>query len=755
MQRYVYWMSAKNGVEMTEVNAFQALLSGADPRPHIVAAEWSNDTIQLFTRAPDQSETCNESIPFAPYILLADPALLQEVAEPFTQSELDGSNALRIRVDFTSWADATAALKTIKATCKKNSTETDAPYYFVTDPVQHYLMDSGQTLFKELQFSDLRRMQIDIETFTADGFDFCNADRDSDRITAIAVADNSGWSTVLNGAELSEKELLQQLVDLINKRDPDVIEGHNIFNFDLPYIVKRAKKCSVKLAIGRNGKPPTLRASRMTIGERTVSYTRVNIFGRHIIDTYLLVQLYDITSRSLDSFGLKNVAIHFNVAAPDRTYVDGSTLAQLFLDDPDQLMKYAHDDILETRSIAAILSPVYFAQTQLLPFSYQTLCVRGNATRIDAMLIRAYLHLNHSIPLPEPRMAFAGGYTDMFYQGVAEKVHHCDVRSLYPSLMLKEKLGPARDEAGVFLSLLEHLRSLRLQFKDRMNQTDSPQERTHCDTMQSSLKILINSFYGYLGFAQGHFNDFQAAADITAHGRKVLKKMIELIRAGDGHPIEIDTDGIYYIPPPSKQHSEAEFQDTFRAGLPDGIDVEFDGRFKAMYSYKMKNYALLTEQDELLIKGAALKSRGLERFQRDYLRAYLRLKLEKKDAEIHALQKSWEDAISRRTCPISMLAKTERLQNDPATYAKKIEQGSRSRNAAYELALKAPRDYRAGDQLSFYVTGDTKSVTVYAAAKLTADWDPNHRDENVPYYLDKLRSLFKKFGAEVQQPELF
>ena len=53
--------------------------------------------------------------------------------------------------------------------------------------------------------------------------------------------------------------------------------------------------------------------------------------------------------------------------------------------------------------------------------------------------------------------------------------------------------------------------------------------------------------------------------------------------------------------------------------LPPGIEVEFDEQFDAMFSYKAKNYALLTRSGDVIIKGGALKSRGLEKFQRVFL----------------------------------------------------------------------------------------------------------------------------------------
>jgi len=736
----------------------QSLIHGHDNTGQIVAVEWSSlndgqDAIQYFVR--QKQDTIVESVPFHPWLWIEREELLDGCDGIVELIALAGQGVLNRLVIFENWKKLQAALKVLKAKTGKTASALDAPYYCINDPVQQYLMFSGQTLFKNMAFSQLKRMQIDIETYTEEGFDFCNASRSGDRITAIAMADNSGWTMVLDGAKLDEKTLLEEMVQYIAERDPDTIEGHNIFNFDWPYITIRAKKCGVKLAVGRDGSVPKSRPSRFNVAERTIQFTRAHIHGRHIIDTYFLVQLYDVTSRSLQSFGLKNVAKHFGIAAPERTYIDGSELAEMFTRDPDLLMRYAQDDIIETRSLAGLLSPVYFAQAQMLPFSYQNICVRGNATKIDALMLREYLHQRQAIPRPEATQKIAGGYTDLFFQGVALNVQHCDVRSLYPSLMINRKLTPASDELGVFLDLLVYLREQRFDFKDRMHAAGTQEERTYCDAVQSCLKILINSFYGYLAFAQGHFNDYDVAGQITLGGRTLLKEMIETISSMGGRPIEIDTDGIYFIPPAEDKILQTTFRSRFIETLPEGIEIEFDGDYSSMFSYKMKNYALLEGDGKMIVKGAALKSRGLERFQRDYLRAYLRLKLEQKEMDIPALKQHYATAIRERQWPIEMLAKTETLQKAPASYAEKIESGARGRNAAYELALKSTRKYRAGDQLSYYVTGTVKTVAVYSAAKLTSDWDPDNRDENVAYYLNKLQKLFEKFGQETVQQELF
>jgi len=53
--------------------------------------------------------------------------------------------------------------------------------------------------------------------------------------------------------------------------------------------------------------------------------------------------------------------------------------------------------------------------------------------------------------------------------------------------------------------------------------------------------------------------------------------------------------------------------------LPEGIALELDGRYQAMFSYKMKNYALLDDTGRLTITGSGLRSRGLELFQREWM----------------------------------------------------------------------------------------------------------------------------------------
>src|SRR5262249_59928108 len=97
----------------------------------------------------------------------------------------------------------------------KTPSSSDAPYWYFNDPLHQYLLQSGKTHFLEMTFGDLRRMQLRIQTYCADGFTFSNSARLSDRIVTVAMSDSTGWESIISGNEYDEAEMLRQLVEEI------------------------------------------------------------------------------------------------------------------------------------------------------------------------------------------------------------------------------------------------------------------------------------------------------------------------------------------------------------------------------------------------------------------------------------------------------------------------------------------------------------------------------------------------------------
>ena len=622
--------------------------------------------------------------------------------------------------------------------------------------MQHYLTHTGRTLFKGLPFEELRRLQIEVLSFVGGETEIPDASQPADHLMSIALADNSGWEELIVvdsiSVEASEKAALKRLTAIIKERDPDVIEGHNLFRFDLPYLVARARKAKVKLDWGRSGGFLRSRPSRLQIAEKTIDYPKFTVDGRHFVDTFLLAQFYDVGMRSLSGFERIDVAQHFGLTDEAQiSSLSGKELQRAHLENADRFRERALCAVRETRAVADLLSPSYFIQAQIFPYNYQDVIVRGNATRINALFLREYYRQRHSIPEMPMVRGFEGGYTAIFFTGVARNVWHCDIASLYPSVMLQFDCFPATDQLQIFRHLLTDLRTFRLEAKASMRAAKDRPQQQHFHALQNTFKILINSFYGYLGFAQGHFADFDAAARVTQIGRELLQKMIDWLNARGAQVIEVDTDGIYFVPPANANADE--LREALAKELPPGIEVEFDEQFDAMFSYKAKNYALLTRDGEVVIKGGALKSRGLEKFQRVFLEEMIKLLMEGKPEAVPQLREDFEKKIREREWNIEMLMKTDTLQDSLDKYRAKIVPAPRATAPPPTNSLSpAAGTYKPGEQISYYIKATPKKVAAYEAAKLASDFDPQNRDENVDYYVAKLDELVKKF-ASVTPPE--
>jgi len=721
------------------------VLFGHDGTPEIVAVEiTAQGAVQISAR--DGARIFSEPMPFHPFILLAGDEALAGWPGDAQIEILAGESPFNRLAQFRNLRELDEARWFLQKKTGETPSSSDAPYWYFNDPLHQYLLRSGKTHFLEMTFGDLRRLQLTIQTYCADGFTYSNSARSSDRIVTIGLSDSTGWERIISGTECDEAEMLHQFVDEIRRRDPDVIEGHNLLRFDLEYLEARARRHKVTLNLGRDGSRLSGHASRMQLADRTIAYRKYSVFGRHLIDTWILAQHYDIATRELASLELEELARYFGIAG-EPTWVPPDRISWCFDHDADALHRCAVNHVRATRAISETLSPSHFVQAQIFPYSYQEIPLRGNATKIDTLFVREYLHQHHSIPYADEGHEVLGGFTEMQFQGTAHRVLHCDVTSLYPSIMLVYHYLPKKDDLGVFPGLLRDLLSFRVKAKELARAASDDETRVYFNALQSTFKILINSFYGYLGFQMGHFNDFAAANNVTAKGRELIQVAIAWLIQNNAKVIEVDTDGIYFVPPESIQ-SEADEERliaALAATLPTGIDLELDGRYSAMFSYKMKNYALLDEQGRLRIKGSGLRSRGLELFQREWLEQMLLLLLQDEREKIRALYGRFAEDIERHRRNIFWLAKTETLQDSLETYQIKIKTKKRNPAAPYELALKAQRPYRPGDQISYYVTGTKAKIKVNENCKLIAHWDAQKPDENVEYYKAKLKDLYEKF----------
>jgi DNA polymerase elongation subunit (family B) len=613
-----------------------------------------------------------------------------------------------------------------------------------------FLLQHRERLYRDLPFAQLRRCQLDIETASATG-DFSDASQPGDRVLAIGLR-CGGRSQLLLLDEMSdaaEKKLLESFNTALAEIDPDVIEGHNIFKFDLDYLRQRGRRLRVPAAWGRYGQRATFRNSRLKVAERLIDFPRCDVPGRAVVDTYLLVQLYDITTRELTGYGLKDVAVYFGITyeyRADRTYIAGNKIAETFVNDRARFCAYLEDDLRETQGLADQLLPTYFEQVRTFPTLLQEATLRGATSKIDLLFLEEYYHARQACPVPPEVQPFEGGYTRSFQEGVFRHVLHFDVASLYPSLLLHIARNPKNDTLGVFIPLLTRLREYRLKAKQLARLSTDPEERAEAQARQTSFKILINSFYGYLGFSGARFGDGELAAEVTRRGRELLQQLIDEFTKHGCTILEADTDGIYLSS--DKYFASPDALLALVAPiLPAGIELEHDGRYAAMFCYKAKNYALYDGQ-KITLRGSALRSRGIEPFLKKLSDQLIKFLLGASSDSPVALIEDYRRRLPERRVPVAELAKSETLNQNPEAYERLIAEGGKPRRASAEVALQLMPRPRMGERVSYYITAKAKgkasdwqrarALVLYDAA--SAPYDPN-------YYLEKLDDWVERYGT--------
>ncbi|GBF06175.1 DNA polymerase, polB [Deinococcus aerius] len=598
--------------------------------------------------------------------------------------------------------------------------------YYGVGPTEQYLIASGRTYFGGMTFDDPHRLQFDLET--------TSLSPETGRIFMVAVRDNRGFEAVLEVRRAAgEPDLILELLETIQERDPDVIENHNLHAFDLPFLIGRAGVHGLEVNLGRPGGPSGV--WRVQDGRTSPHWACA---GRELLDTIDAVRRLD-----LPSTGLKVVSQLFGIAPEGRVYLEGDQIAQTYRTDPATVRRYALQDVQEVDALARRVLAPSFALAKMAPRPYHRLPYAGTATgMLEPMMVRAYLHAGHALPA-DPPFADAphqGGAVHLYAEGVLPRVVKADIASMYPSLIRAEGIGPACDPLGVFLHLMNHLTALRLHHKAAARRGD-PGEH---DAMQSAMKLVVNSGYGYLGAGRlALFADREAADRITRRGREVLGQVVRALQERGVTLIEADTDGVFFSTPEGwTEADERGLIAEVDALLPDGVSLEFDGRARAMLSHEVKNYALLRYDGRLELRGAAFESSRTEAYGRAFLHRALRCLL---SGDVPGVRVAYLDtlrALADHAFTNADVASRVRLTKTPEAYA---ATRSARREAAYEALHGLGRTWRAGERVTLYHRAGVGLVPL--------DTNPGGRDYDVGHYAACLVSAYATRLRKGLRPE--
>jgi DNA polymerase, archaea type len=550
-----------------------------------------------------------------------------------------------------------------------------------------------------------------------------------DRVTMFGIRDGSGNDWIFTSP--NEAELLTLAMKWLKQNQPTLMFLHNGYGFDVPFLIARCRLHNIDhpfmecdRSIWRQIKNNAHRALHRVFQKDDDSpefggkATAYEAFGGQctIIDTMIALGLWD-TAKKLPNLRLKPSVIKLKLRADTRLELTNDEIQECWRsNDLVTLETYLKFDLEDTELLANFLMPsIWYQQAYLPDVSIMNLVHKNTGFKIQQM----YSYLCPERPqaaartseeknaLKDTKADYGGGLTGAI-TGIFHDVAKIDVASLYPSLMVRYRLGSRKDPEGKYISVLSQMLTDRLAYKARGKAGD-----TAAAGMAEAIKLLMNSGYGFLGNAGYTFNDMENAALVTAYGRVILRLMGETIEADGGLLISADTDGLYF------SHSDPQrIFDLVSAVLPTGISIELEKTNLVMFSRSKKNYCLYSTDGDLLeVKGNSFISHQTP-IEAEFTERYPNLYITKGHQKADSYYRELFDNLKTGNIPIDKVLTTEKILGN---WTKKID------NLGLEKAGVVSYYYTRHDNHRL-AANYTKSRTYHALETL----EENH--PKIPYF---------------------
>ncbi|GMK56891.1 hypothetical protein CspeluHIS016_0307310 [Cutaneotrichosporon spelunceum] len=585
-----------------------------------------------------------------------------------------------------------------------------------------------------------------------------------------------------------ERDLLMEWSKFVQTADPDLIIGYNSSNFDLPYLLDRAK--ALKLPnfaylgrlLGVRSEVRDTHFSSKAYGQRDSK--AVNIDGRLQMDIMQVIQ----RDHKLRSYTLNAVCSHF--LGEQKEDVHHSIITELQNGTADSRRRLAvyclKDAYLPQRLLDRLMCLVnYTEMARVTGIPFNDVLNRGQQIRVISQLYRNAESHGYLIP------AMRSEGTDEQYEGATviepskgyydTPITTLDFASLYPSIMMAHNLcyttlldkptidrlklvegedyvqTPNNDffatsnrRKGLLPIVLENLLAARKRAKADLKVEKDPFKRAVLDGRQLALKVVANSVYGFTGATIGKLPCLPISTSVTAYGRQMIdltKHEVEKefsIKNGYEHDARViygDTDSVMvkfgYPDLPNAMRLGAEAAELVSTKFKKPIKLDFE---KVYYPYLLiskKRYAGLywTRPD----KYDKMDAKGIETVRRDNCRlvstmietCLLKMLIDRDVKGAEAYVKQTIADLLQNKIDMSQLVITKALsKTDYAGKQAHVELAERMRKRD---AGSAPS---LGDRVAYVIVKGIKGAAAYEKSE-----DPLYvLENNVPidtrYYLE-------------------
>ena len=474
-----------------------------------------------------------------------------------------------------------------------------------------------------------------------------------------------------------EHDLLSQFASILREYDPDILAGYNSNEFDIPYLAERAKQLRADVRVGRDGSSWYLR--------KIVNTTNVSITGRVVMDLLPIIR----STYSLKQYTLRNASAE--LLKMEKYDVDPKEIERLWMEGGEGLRRFIsysrRDAVLAMHLLLDLrLMDKYIALSRASGSLLQDIVNGGQSGMVENLLLRRFREQRRVVP-PKPdadvsderhieNEELKGGAVLSPEKGLVEDVVILDYKSLYPTIMMAHNLcystvlthdAPKIDQfitapsggefvssevySGIMPAVLRELLDERTKTKKLMKKA-SDEERGFLDAKQYAMKILLNSFYGYSGYARARLYSLALANAVTSFGREnilrtknvideigsvyvvdgtaVFKDQLTFGKANskrfDLSVVYGDTDSVFVRV--RSDNSEVSLDDaeligrkiaeTVTSSLPEPMELVFEAFARRGIFLAKKRYALWVFEPTGEVWKDRIKVRGMETVRRDW-----------------------------------------------------------------------------------------------------------------------------------------
>lgn len=403
----------------------------------------------------------------------------------------------------------------------------------------------------------------------------------------------------------NEAAMIESARDFIKQFQPDIITGYFSDGFDFPYLKQRADKFKIKLDLGLDfSSINTGKKAEFREGETKITgmlHLDIFKFIRNIFGKNLKTDSYSLDAVASELLGHKKHVVNLDELSP--SWDQNSPKLEDFC-------KYNLHDALLTWKLTSQLLPdvIEFTNTIGLP-SFDIIRMKFSRLVESFIMKRAVAEKVIAPNRPDDRElnqrmkeSVEGAFVFEPTPGIYQNIVVFDFRSLYPTIISAHNIGPesfrcscCKDSAAVpekenywfcqkekkFIpKVLEELINLRAQFKKQLKEAKAKGEDTkYLDARSYTVKVMANSFYGYLGFYGARWYCIECAASTTAYARNYIKSTINKAEQDGFKVIYADTDSCFMLLGDKTKEDAAKFMEQINENLPGQMELECEGYY--------------------------------------------------------------------------------------------------------------------------------------------------------------------------------